>query len=150
MRVGPDAVRASYDPILGQVRLPASAGVPARPSSATRSAPGPGPAERPVTPGGRARVSSGDSWGRYDPITHVWAEPPRDAKFRDQNRNADQACGISGAGKARGPQPRDQGVYNPITNCWVVQPANPRIVAGLSFAPATLFSRSAPSDVKMP
>jgi len=40
---------------------------------------------------------------------------------------------------------RDQGVYNPITNAWVVPPANARMISGLSFAPATMFSRPTPA-----
>ncbi len=46
--------------------------------------------------------------------------------------------------------PANQGVYNPILNQWVVPPANPRVQAGLTFAPATLFSRPTPATIRSP
>lgn len=38
--------------------------------------------------------------------------------------------------------------YNPINNFWVVPPSNPRIVNGLTFAPATLFCRTTPATIR--
>lgn len=36
-------------------------------------------------------------------------------------------------------------LQNPILNTWTVPPANQRVVQGLSFAPATMFTRPTPS-----
>lgn len=53
--------------------------------------------------------------------------------------------GLTGSHLRAAEPRRDQGVYNPITNNWVVPPTNTRIINGLSFAPATMFSRPTPA-----
>jgi len=143
-----DPVRASFNPILGECReQPAAAEAEAaavrRPMSAPRSGGGP-PAERPVTPGRRNRVVQGDSWGTYNPISHQWHAPPSDTRFHDQNEMVNKQ-GHNVRGKVED-RPQKQGVYNPILNTWVVPPSNPRLIQGLSFAPAKLFSQPHPSQ----
>lgn len=141
-----DPVRASFDPILGQCR-PASPSpqqqLQQRPTSAPRCAPASPsvPEERSATPGRRSRAFQGPSWGTYNPIQHTWHVPPSDARFHDQNAALNQQAGISGSHARKVNPGRDQGVYNPILNTWVVPPANLKIVPGLSFAPASLFSQ---------
>ncbi len=42
------------------------------------------------------------------------------------------------------------GVYNPILNHWTVPPSNPRVAAGLAFAPTTMFTRPTPATIRTP
>lgn len=105
------------------------------------------PLERPVTPGRRARVESGISWGSYNPLTHEWGHQPADPRYLDQEAIATRQWGINGRQKRQVTQGtnRDQGVYNPITNVWIVPPVNQRIVGGLHFhTPTTHFSPARP------
>ncbi|KAG1659720.1 hypothetical protein FOA52_012260 [Chlamydomonas sp. UWO 241] len=156
-----DAVRATFNPILGQYRAShgaahdaAASPAPfefagglavARPYASARCASASVgtamPAEHAATPGRRTAVRQGESWGSYNPITHEWAAgaAPRDARYCDQNRMADRSAGVSGSTLGRPDTAMKQGVYNPITNHWVVPPANFRVAAGLSFAPASVF-----------
>lgn len=141
-----DPVRASFNPILGECQQPTTAD--RRPSSAPRSSSvGGPPAERPATPGRRHRVVQGSSWGTYNPISHQWQAPPSDARFHDQNEALNKKTGINGMQRAKVDDiPQRQGVYNPILNTWIVPPTNTRLIQGLSFAPATLFSQPHPSQ----
>ncbi|MEW5303030.1 MAG: hypothetical protein WDW36_005762 [Sanguina aurantia] len=97
---------------------------------------------------GRTKVMSGTSWGTYNPILHVWAQPPKDAGFVTQNEVTDRQAGIGGCALRKVQRPANQGVYNCILNTWTERPENPRMVAGLSFAPATLFCRPGPTTVR--
>lgn len=96
----------------------------------------------------RTKVLSGTSWGTYNPILHVWAQPPKDASFVPQNEVTDRHAGIGGCALRRVQRPANQGVYNCILNTWTERPENPRIVAGLTFAPATLFCRPNPATLR--
>lgn len=142
------STRAAFDPILGKACPPSSA-PPATPphGGATppsgRSALGSAiPAERPATPGRRTRIENGDSWGTYNPLTHEYSKPPKDARFFDQEAVTTRTQWISGQSKGRVAMKPDQGVYNPIANKWIVPPQNTRIIPGLSFAPAGIFSKT--------
>lgn len=75
---------------------------------------------------------------------HRWDVPPSDMRFHDQDGLSRRNAGISGSSRAHVVRGRDQGVYNPILNVWVEPPANARMVHGLAFAPARLFSGPAP------
>ena len=145
-----DPMRASFNPILGECKPEAAAVAAAhrpRPASAPRAtAATAAPSERPATPGRRPRMAQGDSWGSYNPISHHWNAPPSDARFHDQNVALNKKSGVSEARLGKTEAPRDQGVYNPILNTWVVPPANTRIIQGLSFAPASLFSQPNPAQ----
>jgi hypothetical protein len=144
------AARAAFDPILGKAR-PASPGPAATPARGPRPASSSSsffPAERPATPGRRPKVESGDSWGTYNPLTHEYSKPPKDSKFLDQEAVTTRTQWISGQGKGRVSMNPDQGVYNPITNVWVVPPENTRIIPGLSFAPAGIFSKTSGATLK--
>lgn len=99
-------------------------------------------AERSATLGRRSCIHNGSSWGTYNPLLHDWVVPPQDAKYRDQNQVSDQRHGITGSHVRKAEPSRNQGIYNPILNTWVVPPANPKMVAGLAFAPAALFRAS--------
>ena len=121
---------SAFNPILGHFRPS-----PQDPHSSPH-------VERPATPGRRARVESGITWGAYNPITHEWGLPPSDPRYIDQDAMAARQLGINGRQKKKvGPGTnRDQGVYNPITNVWIVAPCNPRIAEGLHFqTPTTQF-----------
>eukprot|EP00955_Chlamydomonas_euryale_P089935 364500-Chlamydomonas_euryale.AAC.40 len=87
-------------------------------------------------------VRAGDSWGSYNPILHTWDVPPKDKRFHDQEAVSNRRAGVGGMSRGRATPGRDQGVYNPILNQWVVPPENARLVHGLAFAPASLFSES--------
>eukprot|EP00955_Chlamydomonas_euryale_P061455 358035-Chlamydomonas_euryale.AAC.3 len=138
-----DPVRASFDPILGQSRLvPVRADVQ-RPTSAAACHAATPPGERAATPGRRTRVTHGESWGTYNPITHTWSSEPRNAKFIDQNKVTDRTSGISGSQLGKPNTRINQGIYNPVLNTWQVTPANARTIGGNSFAPASIF-RTAP------
>jgi len=157
--------RDTFNPILGEYRSPAKEPPapaqsqetpvrPARPSSAPRAirssgtSSSPAPAERSCTPGKRPVVAQSDSWGTYDPILHRWQVPPRDERFVEQNLVLNKQAGISGSQLKKVATPPSQGVYNPITNTWKVAPADPRIAQGLSFAPATLFSKPTAATIR--
>jgi hypothetical protein len=161
-----DAMRASFDPILGQYRPPSPAGrvqhpgsaassVPASPvrgSSAAGSETGPQappalPQERTATPGRRSRAAQGETWGTYNPLTHSWATPPRDARFQDQAQVMTRKAGISGM-MSKPNTAVNQGIYNPILNTWTVPPQNLRHIQGLAFAPAALFKQPTPTTVR--
>lgn len=81
--------------------------------------------------------------------THEWQVPPANEKFVQQEAVIQRRLGISGASAGRTSTPRQQGVYNPILNTWTVLPSNPRLIDGLSFVPATTFSRPTPATIRM-
>ncbi|GFR47157.1 hypothetical protein Agub_g8848 [Astrephomene gubernaculifera] len=109
--------------------------------------------QRPSSAPGRNAASrkpmAGASWGTYNPITHEWQVPPSDPKFEKQEALVERRLGVSGKSAGRTQTPVQQGVYNPILNTWTVPPANPRVIDGLSFMPATLFSRPTAATIRM-
>lgn len=105
---------------------------------------------RPSTPtSSRTKVMQGDSWGTYNPITHAWVVPPRDARFSEQNKVLEQRSGISGSHHSKTPMSPNQGVYNPVLNTWLVPPANARHIEGLSFKPAAMFSKPTAATIRV-
>ncbi|PNH11107.1 hypothetical protein TSOC_002091 [Tetrabaena socialis] len=152
------------DPITG-VSKPSPAPAAPSPAPASAAAAGthavaaptsPGPAsvasqqQRPTSAPNYMRKSmSGPSWGTRNPITGEWSVPPSDPKFVEQELLVDRRLGVSGQSAGRTQTPGRQGVYNPILNTWSVQPADPRVIAGLSFKPATLFSRPTAATIRM-
>mmetsp|Transcript_33602 Transcript_33602/g.60678 ORF Transcript_33602/g.60678 Transcript_33602/m.60678 type:complete len:345 (-) Transcript_33602:377-1411(-) len=102
---------------------------------------------RPSTASVRTSVQSGETWGTYNPLLHEWKVPPRDTRYQNTEAVVTRRSGITGQ-KPRGANAM-QGSYNPITNTWNVLPSNPRVVDGLSFAPATLFTRLHPATIRM-
>lgn len=137
-----DPLRASFNPILGECRPPSPAPqrtVPAVPGTNATLAQDGRPREHAATPGRRVHAMHGETWGTYNPITHAWAEKPRDSRFVDQNKVTDRKHGPSGAALGKPDTRMNQGVYNPILNVWIVPPANSRHIAGNSFAPAGTF-----------
>ncbi|KXZ56255.1 hypothetical protein GPECTOR_1g222 [Gonium pectorale] len=122
-------------------------------SAAAASAPAAARQQRPASAPGRGRSlrksMQGPSWGTYNPLTHEWQVPPADTKYAKQEEMVDRQLGVSGRSAGRTAMPRSQGVYNPILNTWTVPPADPRVVDGLSFKPATLFSRPTPATIRM-
>ncbi|KAG2450453.1 hypothetical protein HYH02_004955 [Chlamydomonas schloesseri] len=113
-----------------------------RPTSAPRIGGGGG--------GGSVRKSmAGPSWGTYNPLTHEWSVKPADPKFEQQEKLVERQLGVSGQSAGRTSTPSRYGVYNPITNNWTVPPADPRVAEGLTFKPATLFSRPTAATIRM-
>mmetsp|Transcript_16158 Transcript_16158/g.44146 ORF Transcript_16158/g.44146 Transcript_16158/m.44146 type:complete len:339 (+) Transcript_16158:127-1143(+) len=122
-----------------------------RPASAPRAPAGKREhtaAARPTTPGGGRKVMHGETWGTYNPINHVWQVPPKDSRYSDPSAMLEKSKGLSGTHVAKGQHLPNQGIYNPILNTWTVPPTNPRVIQGLSFAPATMFSRNTPSTIR--
>lgn len=97
----------------------------------------------------RGKQLQGESWGTYNPIHHCWSVPPKDSKNRDQNGAFNKQHGVSGARYGYTAVPASQGVYNPILNHWTVPPADSRVREGLTFAPATMFSRPTAATIRV-
>lgn len=86
---------------------------------------------------------------------HHSGPPPQQAHLKLQHPPhrpaAPPSClpqiGLSGQQLKKPQRPATQGIYNPITNAWVVPPSNPRMIQGLSFAPATIFKVDRPQSI---
>ncbi|KAJ9534640.1 hypothetical protein QJQ45_002946 [Haematococcus lacustris] len=105
---------------------------------------------RPGSAASKRIIQTGESWGVYDPIRHVWSKAPANAKFHEPSAGLDAQCGLTGTHSKKVATPPSQGVYNPILNKWTVPPADPRYISGLSFAPANLFVRVTPATIRSP
>ncbi len=101
----------AYNPITGEQQPLGSPGPAVARSPSQRALQHPRPAsaprasiytasvtllDKPDTPSKRP-ISSGPSWGAYNPITHAWHVPPSDAKFRDPSAELNKAHGVTGA-----------------------------------------------------
>ncbi|KAG2440993.1 hypothetical protein HXX76_003846 [Chlamydomonas incerta] len=128
------------------------AGSPTTPGAAAIASEKQRPTSAPRTGGGGSSMRksmSGPSWGTYNPLTHEWSVKPSDPKFEQQEKLVERQLGVSGQSAGRASTPSRHGVYNPITNTWKVPPADPRAVEGLTFMPATLFSRPTAATIRM-
>lgn len=75
--------------------------------------------------------------------------PPSNPNFEKQEEVRLRRLGLTGSSTGRTHTARQHGVYNPILNTWTVPPANPRLLDGLAFMPATLFSRPTAATIRM-
>ncbi|GLC33171.1 hypothetical protein PLESTM_000032200 [Pleodorina starrii] len=123
------------------------AGSSAAPAQA--EAPRQRPTSAPSRPSGPRKSMSGLSWGTYNPLVHEWQVPPENPVFAQQETLLHRRLGLSGCSTGRRRAPRQEGVYNPILNTWTVPPADPRQIDGLSFKPATIFSRPTAATIRM-
>ncbi|GLI65464.1 hypothetical protein VaNZ11_008814 [Volvox africanus] len=105
--------------------------------------------QRPTSAPSKSVRKMGTGRGTYNPLTHEWQMPPTNPDHAKQDAVLQRRLGLSGTGPGRTPTPVKQGVYNPILNTWTVLPANPRLIDGLSFMPATLFSKPTPATIRM-
>ncbi|PNW80531.1 hypothetical protein CHLRE_07g321250v5 [Chlamydomonas reinhardtii] len=125
-------------------------GTPTTPGAAAIAAQKQRPTSAPRMGGSSMRKSmAGPSWGTYNPLTHEWSVKPSDPKFEQQEKLVERQLGVSGQSAGRASTPSRHGVYNPITNNWTVLPADPRVAEGLTFKPATLFSRPTAATIRM-